>query len=188
MAAMGGIRWIEAGAVAATTVAAICATVVPSSASPARQVVPVNAQFHDDGITAPATMTCETIDGVVGVALEGHAAVTGGWQGDAVYTACFYIGLPKLPVGIEYFYGTETFTGSVDGCGNGTMTYRLTDGYVSPDVDTATGRRSGQQKWRISPDGGSGDLTNVRSGSGAAQFIISATGENDGTFTGELRC
>ncbi|MEV0032719.1 hypothetical protein [Nocardia sp. NPDC050793] len=159
-----------------------------ASAAPDRHIIPVNALFHDDGTVVPTAMECETIDGVAGVAMEGHATFTGKWQGAADYKACFYRGLPNLPLGTEYFYGTETFTGSVDGCGTGSMTYKLSDGYVSPNVDPVTGQRSGQQIWQISPGGGSGDLAAVNSGSGGARFTISAVGENAGTFTGELRC
>lgn len=180
-----GNRWSLVGAVTAAAAVVFTAT-VPASAASAGAMIPVNTQFHDDGTVVPATMACETIDGVPGVALEGHATFTGGWQGTSVYTACLYVGLPNLPAGTEYFYGTETFTGSVNHCGTGTMSYQLANGYVWPYLDPTTGRRSGQQNWKIIPGEGSGDLAKVSSGSGVGLFTISPTGENDGTFIGNL--
>jgi hypothetical protein len=105
----------------------------------------------------------------------GNATITGSWQGTTTYV----YGFVTTPANLTHITILETFTGTITGCGTGTMTYRLT-GTVS-----ATGTIS--DTWETVPDLGSGDLVNV-TGSGAQLGTYNPDFTQTGDFTGHLYC
>src|SRR5262245_48975264 len=111
----------------------------------AERTVRVFTHFHDDGNVSLSQLECPG-----GQAIHGRAefGLKGGdtWRGMSEYDICL---LPGSTEGTLTFYGFETFTGSVAGCGAGTMTYMLTDGLVTLEPDPTT--PNGTQVWQIMP-------------------------------------
>jgi hypothetical protein len=169
-------------AVAALMVASVGAS--PAFANDAdERTVLVFTHFHDDGIvTSPGDLEC---DG--GQSIHGHAmfGLQRGdtWRGTSEYDICL---TPGPTPDTLTFHGVETFTGTVAGCGHGTMTYTLTDGFVKLEPNPTT--PNGTQVWQIVPGTGMKGLAGVTGGLGVSVFTILPTLENDGFFTGTLTC
>jgi hypothetical protein len=100
-----------------------------------------------------------------------------------VYDICL---VPTSTPGVFTFSGVETFTGTVDGCGTGTITYDLSNGFVQL-VPNPTAP-NGFQTWTIRPGAGTGGLSGVSGGEGVAIFTIQTTLANEGFFAGSLTC
>jgi hypothetical protein len=120
-------------AVAALTVASVGASPAFANDSDERTVL-VFTHFQDDGMVTPGKLEC---DG--GQSIHGHATFGlergDTWRGTSVYDICL---TPGPTPDTLTFHGVETFTGSVTGCGAGTMTYRLTDGFVKLEPNPMT--------------------------------------------------
>jgi Protein of unknown function (DUF3224) len=167
-------------------VRAICTMGLAAVAFSAATPAPANAEasniladYHDPGteITPSTAITC----GLGGEPIHGSAtfgAQTGAkWHGITSYDYCLY--LTTVPDKFSYS-GTETLTGSVDGCGTGSFTWTGAGTFV-------LGSSNGGGTWRIVPGSGTGDLANA-SGSGTDTADVSLTFENDGYFAGEFTC
>ena len=167
--------------VAALTLATVGASSVFADDADARTVL-VFTHFQDDGVVTPSTLPCQG-----GQAIHGHAefGLRPGdtWQGTSEYDICLK---PGPTPDILTFHGVETFTGTVTGCGTGTMTYTLTHGFVRLEANPTT--PNGTQVWQIVPGTGTGELAGVTGGLGVSVFTILPTLANDGFFTGTLTC
>ena len=101
--------------------------------------------------------------------------MTGTWKGTTVYE----YGFATTPANVSQLSIIETFTGTINGCGTGSMSYRLF-GTLS-----ATGKID--LEWQTVEGFGSGALAGA-TGHGTAKGIYKADFSTTGDFTGELRC
>jgi hypothetical protein len=178
----GPTRWGMLVSLAALTVVAVLWPLAPAHASGGGQLVGVFTHFEDDGSATPSTIPCPN-----GQAIRGDATfgVEPGdtWRGTSVYDFCL---VPTATPGAFTFSGIETFTGTVDGCGTGTITYTVANGFAQlMDNPTAP---NGHQTWTIVSGAGTGDLASVTSGQGVGIFTIQQTLANEGFFAGFLIC
>lgn len=156
--------------------------VAPAHASGTPHVAPVFTHFQDDGSAVPSSIPCPN-----GQAIRGDAdfGVKPGdtWHGTSVYDFCL---VPASTPNSFTFSGIETFTGTVDGCGTGTITYTVADGFaqLAPDPTAP----NGHQSWTIVPGAGTGGLAGVTGGLGVGIFTIQPTLANEGFFAGFLTC
>ncbi len=154
----------------------------PASASGGGHLVPGFTHFQDDGSAVPSSIPCPN-----GLPIQGDAdfGVKPGdtWHGRSVYDFCL---VPTATPGAFTFSGIETFTGTVDGCGTGTITYQVTNGFaqLAPDPTAP----NGHQTWAIVPGAGTGGLSGVTGGQGVGIFTIQTTLANEGFFAGFLTC
>jgi hypothetical protein len=103
----------------------------------------------------------------------GHSAYTGDWAGGSVWQN----GLSVVR-NVIYLRGIETFTGSVRGCGAGTMTWSM-------NLTIASGR--GRGTFAVIPELGTGGLRGV-AGSGTLKLRFRGDTSNYGIQRGVLRC
>lgn len=159
------------------------------AAADSTKSVSLTAHFTDPGVLVPTAMTCDIVDGVAGVPLQGSATFgtnpNDNWTGRVSYKICMYVMADRS----ERFYGTETFTGAVRGCGAGTIRYDVRDGAVKPAPLGST-TQHGTETWKIVPRSGTGQLSTVSAGSGSGVFTMSSTviGGGSGVYSGTLTC
>jgi hypothetical protein len=167
---------------AAVASAVLLLPAAPAGASGSEHLVPVFTHFQDDGSAVPSSIPCPN-----GQAIQGDAdfGLKPGdtWHGRSVYDICL---VPTSTPGAFTFSGVETFTGTVDGCGTGTITYDLSNGFAQL-VPNPTAP-NGFQNWTIRPGAGTGGLSGVSGGQGVAIFTIQTTLANEGFFAGFLTC
>jgi hypothetical protein len=144
--------------------------------------VPVFAHFSDDGSATPSTIPCPNGQAIRGDAIFGGQAGDT-WHGIAVYDFCL---VPAAAPNSITFSGIETFTGTVDGCGTGTITYTVANGFAQ--LTAAPTGPNGFQTWTIVSGAGTGGLAGVSGGAGAGVFTIQPTLANEGFFAGLLTC
>ena len=143
------IRSFPMAVAAAALAAALVGTLVggaPALASGGGpHFVPVLTHFTDDGSAVPSGIPCPG-----GQAIQGDATfgVKPGdtWHGTSVYDFCL---VPTATPGAFTFSGVETFTGAVDGCGTGTITYNVANGFAQLMPDPTA--PNGHQTWSIVP-------------------------------------
>jgi hypothetical protein len=178
-----GRRIPVAGAVAVAFLAALWPS-APAQASTGSgpRIVPVYTHFQDDGSATPSSLPCPG-----GQAIRGDATfgVQPGdtWHGTSVYDFCL---VPASTPGSFTFSGIETFTGTVDGCGTGSITYTVTEGFAQ--LMPSPTAPNGVQRWTIVPGAGTGGLAGVTGGQGVGIFTIQQTLANEGFFAGLLTC
>jgi hypothetical protein len=85
------------------------------------------------------------------------------------------------------FIETDTFTGTVHGCGTGHVTYSVR-GAVSSLFDPATQSLPAEEDWKIVARGGTEGLRGLRSGGGHNNAAISLNTNDAGTFMGSVKC
>jgi len=177
-----GARFTMLAGVGAVAVLAALWPLAPAQASAGRHTVTVFTHFQDDGSVVPSSLPCPGGQAIRGDATFGVQAGDT-WHGSSVYDLCL---VPAATPNSFTFSGTETFTGTVDGCGTGSMTYTLSEGFVqlSP-IPTSP---NGFQRWSIVPGAGTGGLTGVTGGEGVGIFTIQLTLANEGFFAGLLAC
>jgi hypothetical protein len=177
-------RWVlVAGAVAVALLAALW-PIAPAQASTGSgpRLVPVFTHFQDDGSATASSLPCPGGQAIRGDATFGVRAGDT-WHGTSVYDLCL---VPASTPGSFTFSGIETFTGTVDGCGAGSMTYTIADGFAQLVPDPTA--PNGFQRWTIVPGAGTGDLAGVTGGAGVGIFTIQQTLANEGYFAGFLTC
>jgi hypothetical protein len=125
--------------------------------SPAPPGVPTDAVFHGS-----STVTGPTLSGTVEYTFWGHPDSDGNFV----------------------FHTYETLTGSVAGCGRGTVSYTVDGktGGSDPRAMTLTGDVS------FVPGSGTGRLRAITSGHGTLTGTSSITTQNSGKFDGEVVC
>jgi Protein of unknown function (DUF3224) len=176
-------RWGVLAGLAATALAAALWPVAPAHAGgDSGGVVAVFTHFEDDGSVAPSSIPCPGGQAVRGDATFG---VEPGdtWHGTSVYDFCL---VPGSTPNSFTFSGIETFTGTVDGCGTGTITYTVANGFAQLVPDPTA--PNGFQSWTIVPGAGTGGLAGVTGGQGVGIFTIQQSLANEGFFAGFLVC
>lgn len=145
-----------------------------------RHTVPVQAHWETPPDSFVISPPCTDTDYIPATGLchgtgAGNAVITGSWQGTSTYV----YGFATTPANLSYLTVVETFTGTVTGCGTGTMTYR-----IAGTLD-ASGTLS--THWQIVDGFGSGDLSDV-TGHGTQLGIYNADFTTTGDFSGHLKC
>jgi hypothetical protein len=107
----------------------------------------------------------------------GHSTFTGDWVGIDEFEYG-WLTVPT-PIGVTYLTSLETVSGTIKGCGAGTMTYRL---FATVDPQ---GHLSGM--WRIIPALGTGALRGS-TGHGTLSGTVAADFSNTGDFHGTMTC
>jgi hypothetical protein len=145
-------------------------------------VVPFFAHFEDDGSTVPSSIPCPNGQAVKG---EADFGLKQGdtWHGHSVFDICV---VPTSTPGTFTFSGVEKFTGTVDGCGTGSITYDVSNGFIQP-VANATAP-NGFQAVTIRPGASTGGLSRVSRGQGVSIFTMQDTFANEGFYAGSLTC
>ncbi|MDP9181645.1 MAG: hypothetical protein M3P04_02560 [Actinomycetota bacterium] len=82
---------------------------------------------------------------------------------------------------------TDTFTGTVHGCGTGTVVYRV-KGYVGAVPDLARRGLPSEEDWQIVPGSGTGGLRSLRSGGGHDSGQINLDSSIHTDFKGHVSC
>jgi hypothetical protein len=130
--------------------------------------------FYDPGDVVPSTIVCAP----GGLAIHGNATfgteAGDKWIGTTSYDYCIY---PQSE-GWYIFVGTETLTGTVEGCGTGTMTWDQAGTFQ-------VGTDNGGGVWRIVS--GTGALAGI-TGKGISKTFVSPALENFGYFAGTTQC
>ncbi|MCX4536960.1 MULTISPECIES: DUF3224 domain-containing protein [unclassified Streptomyces] len=158
-----------AGVVALALTASVLAA-TPGSAADSQ----ILSHYYDPGTEiVPST---DTVCAPGGTAIHGSATFGTQpgdvWQGTTTYDYCLY---PESTPGQYRYVGTETLTGSAEGCGSGSFTW------------IGRGSTAGGGTWRIIRGSGTGDLADAR-GSGTNTATTSPTLENYGHFRGVFDC
>jgi hypothetical protein len=175
-------RWSVSTGLALVACAVALGPGTPAHASDGGHVVTVFTHFQDDGSAVPSSIPCPN-----GQAIQGDADFGGQpgdtWHGRSVYDFCL---VPTSTPGAFTFSGVETFTGTVDGCGTGTITYTVSNGFAQllPNPTAP----NGAQSWKIVPGAGTGGLAGVSAGQGVGVFTIQQTLANEGFFAGFVTC
>jgi hypothetical protein len=105
----------------------------------------------------------------------GPERITGDWKGESEYAYGFFI----LPSGHSYGSGVDHFTGTISGCGTGSVVYQAA---FSSD---SKGNIQGQ--WQMIEGSGTGDLAGLR-GSGTFSQITKPDGSTVGDYSGTVYC
>jgi hypothetical protein len=128
-----------------------------------------------DGVTCPAE-----VGRLCGARYSGEGLVTGDLSGPVVFT-----GTEWVPVDGSPTYSDEVlrFTGTVRGCGSGSITYFAHPVDTGP-VDPAAGGYRGEETWRMPAGSGSGGLKSIR-GSGTSPWVLRPDATYGATVTAE---
>ncbi|HUR76988.1 MAG TPA: hypothetical protein VMZ22_03495 [Acidimicrobiales bacterium] len=191
---------------AALLVVALIAGIGPAEAHKSRPVAPSRTKTIEvrSHYTEPAgdEAGAKCLGGATStpecrVLFGGDATVTGTMWGDEEYDLSG--GDPSaLSEGKIAFEGTMYMNGGVEGCGTGTYILEATEGYIDMTTyDPLTDSAEGFTKWRLRPGSGTGELTNLVSGSGELHGEIHWAGGNaasitphfgEGDITGTITC
>lgn len=171
-------RPASAAAVQSSAAASSPASSTTTTAS--TNTVSVKAHWENPPDSFSLTAPCTDTDYIPKTGLchgtgAGEATVTGSWQGTTVYE----YGFATTPANLTYVTVTETFEGTIPGCGTGAMSYRI-GGTVDAAGKIAT-------EWEIVDGFGSGELASVR-GHGTQLGTYNPDFSQTGDFSGELDC
>jgi hypothetical protein len=151
-----------------------------ASASPPANTLSVKAHWENPPDSFTLTAPCTQTDYIPKSGLchgtgAGKATISGSWQGITTYE----YGFATTPANLTYFTITETFEGTVTGCGTGAMTYRL--------AGTVDSGGKILDDWNIVEGFGSGDLARV-TGHGTQLGTYNPDFSQSGDFSGDLAC
>ncbi len=106
---------------------------------------------------------------------SGPMRLTGDWQGQSEYT----YGLFTLPSAHMYGGGVDHFTGTISGCGTGSVVYQQ---QFSTDS-----KGNFQGRWQMIEESGTGGLAGLR-GTGTYSAIIKPDRSISGDYSGTVYC
>lgn len=146
----------------------------------------ITAHFDDDGwllLTPQACSAAQT--GLCKLSAEGTVTWTGDLDGFSEYHAYGWVDPANH---VARFKVWETFTGTVAGCGTGSIRW-IGDGQIAMDgFDPATMSAPFTMTWRLLPGAGTGGLAGVTGHGTAGGPMNVLTRENHGTLTGDVDC
>ena len=105
----------------------------------------------------------------------GPERITGDWQGQSEYTYGFFI----FPSGHSYGSGVDHFTGTIGGCGTGSVLYQA--------EYSADSKGNVQGQWQMIEGSGTGGLADLR-GTGTFMQITKPDGSTVGDYSGTVYC
>lgn len=183
-------------AVAAMLAVGFVAGIAPAQAKSQTTTIQVNTHYTEpagswDGAQCSGLATFTPTCGARNV---GHATFTGTMWGDEYYDLTG-MDPTALPGRITY-EGVGYITGGVEGCGTGTFIIDNTEGYIDMNqYHPLTDSAPGFNRWTLRPGSGTGELTNLVSGSGVNNWTFHPSGaaginplEGEGDFTGTITC
>lgn len=153
------------------------------------KVVAVDAAFHDPGVSGFSNYGvegCPAGSAPCSLAWDGQVTWTGSLLGVSEYHARLTPGEPNEAFQVEVW---ETFTGTVTGCGDGSLRW-YGKGYADPlSFDATTQTFPLHVPLTIVTDSGTGQLRKI-SGGGLveARVRLVAPAEQDGQHLGNVRC
>lgn len=174
------------------TMAAIILTAaaMPAAADRPTRVIKVTGSLHAVSDAIPDVALCNAEGGVYAVGPtdvpeSGTSTITGTFHGTGRF--CGHV-VPGIgPGGSLPFVETDTFTGTVRGCGTGTVTYHVA-GFVGTRFDAARRGLPTEEDWQIARGSGVGGLAGLRSGGGHDSGQINPDSSIDTDFTGTVSC
>lgn len=150
--------------------------------------VPISAHFDDPGFLVmtpacdPAKPTLCTLDG------DGGATFTGDLAGTSTYHA---VAVFNPAIQGADFYAYETFSGTVSGCGTGSVSW-VVHGVINRDTasqyDPVTGTIPLDFDLQITDGSGTGQLAGITGWTTGHGTINPLTRENHGDLSGQIVC
>ena len=166
--------------------AAVLAGAPSFAAGPPATSHAVTSHFDDNGWLLFTPQSCSLSQtGLCTITGQGMVAYSGDLDGFSEYHATGWFD-PNIQG--ARFKVWETFTGTVAGCGTGSIRW-YAEGQVTKDgFDPVTMTAPFTQNWRILAGTGTGDLAGLV-GSGTASGPLNLlTRENHGTMSGKIAC
>ena len=105
----------------------------------------------------------------------GPMRITGDWQGQSEYTYGFFI----LPSAHSYGGGVDHFTGTISGCGTGSVVYQ--------QQFSSDSKGNFQGRWQMIEESGTGVLAGLR-GTGTYSAVIKPDRSISGDYSGSVYC
>ncbi len=105
----------------------------------------------------------------------GPMTITGDWQGQVEYTCGLFI----LPSAHSYGGGLDHFTGTISGCGTGSVVYQ--------QQFSSDSKGNFQGRWQMIEESGTGGLAGLR-GTGTYSAIIKPDRSISGDYSGTMYC
>jgi len=169
------------------TVGSLVIFLAATPAHASGRVVPIYTHFFTPGATGPADIECAPRQGAQAVtALEGFSdkgvEPFDTIRGQAHYKVCFY----TMADGTTQSSGTETFTGTIDRCGTGSVMWRSEGSFTAPDP--ATGIAQAKGTWSVVPGTGTGGFSKMRNGGGRWALESTPQLEANGVQLGAATC
>ncbi|GAC1442561.1 MAG: hypothetical protein NVS3B26_17270 [Mycobacteriales bacterium] len=165
-------------------------TAVARASAEHPHLVHVVGSLHAVQDTVPDMSLCAKEGGAYAVGTgevpeSGASTLRGTFEGTGKY--CGH-SLPAVvgPNGSIPIVETDLFTGTVHGCGTGTVTYHVT-GFVGAPTASTPGGLPTQEDWRIVAGSGTGGLKGLRGGAGHNSGQVNADGDNT-QFNGTVSC
>lgn len=150
----------------------------------------VRGTLHATSDPLPDTTICSAQKGRYALAPgdipeSGTSTYTGTFTGTGVF--CGHTTAGVGPDGSVPFVETDIFTGTVQGCGTGQVTYHV-QGFVSSRVNPTTKGLPTNEDWQVVAGSGSGGLRRLSSGHGHDVGQINADSSIDTDFAGSVVC
>ena len=173
----------------AAAVLAVTTTVAGASDAKARAVRVVGS-LHASSDAVPDEALCDADGGDYAVGPteapeSGTSTLRGTFDGTGRF--CGHTTAGVGPGGAIPFVETDTFTGTVHGCGTGTVVYHVS-GYIGGQLDPSRQGLPTEEDWQIVPGSGTGGLRGIRSGGGHDSGQINLDSSIDTEFSGRLTC
>jgi hypothetical protein len=169
--------------------AVLVGLVVPAAAS-TLVTLQVSGSLH--AVTDPVTDTAlcqqqggEYVPGPTDYSYSGTSSYAGTFQGTGRF--CGRSTGAVNPDGTVPFIETDTFTGTVRGCGSGTVTYHV-HGVIDAALDLATKGVPAEEDWVVVVRSATGGLRALRSGHGHDHATINPDSSIDAEFSGVVTC
>jgi hypothetical protein len=152
--------------------------------------ISVTGHLHAIPDVVPDTTLCQAEGGVYAVGPSdapesGTSTITGTFNGTGRF--CGHTLRRIGPGGSLPFIETDTFTGTVRGCGKGTVTYHV-NGVVRTRPHPATLGLPTDETWQIAAHSGTAGLHSLTSGHGHDVGQINADSSIDTDFRGSVTC
>jgi len=123
-----------------------------------------------DWSSVPSKGTCRGL-----ARSTGPETITGDWQGQSDYAYGFFI----LPAAHWYGGGVDHFTGTISGCGTGSVAYQ--------EQFSSDRKGNFQGQWQMIEESGTGGLAGLR-GTGIYSGITKPDGSTVGDNSGTVYC
>lgn len=179
--------WRMRAALVTSLVGAAALVATPASARPRPVSIAIESTFKDDGfVTHPDGLVCPGNDPqACELQFHGSSTTTGNLHGSETYRLWFYQGADESPASRTY----ETFTGTIEGCGTGTLDFTVKNVQPAPHPVNAPAVVHFDGDWEIVAGSGTAGLAGVSSGAGQEHGdMVLPTTANTGQFVGTIMC
>jgi hypothetical protein len=162
---------------------------VPAHADNAHRIT-VHGTLHALTDVVTDTSLCKAqggsyVPGALDYAYSGTSTYAGTFRGTGRF--CGHSTGGPAADGSVPFTETDTFVGTVNGCGTGTVVYDV-HGFIHPSLDLGRRALNADEDWRVVPRSGLKGLRGLRSGNGHDPAWINADTSIDADFLGVVTC